>query len=152
MYIVIDETWISNSSICGIIDSSDEDTPVAGSSSTVRTVQPSTVHTNAQNKDDVGTSITVEKDHTVMQNSDTFSTNYHGTGSHDSNLLVQNIQGGFNKEEKSELYDDVSDVESDYVDNIDSISYIANDVEKIDELNFDDSDISIVDEDYDTYN
>ena len=66
-------------------------------------------------------------------------------------MPVQNIQGNVDGEKNNDFIDSASDEESVCTENTNSISYIAKNVERIDELNFDDSDISIVDDDQDVF-
>ena len=85
---------------------------------------------------------------TVLQDNDTITAHYNGTDKYNLCVPAQNIQGNFDGEKNNDFIDSASDEESaDCAENTNSISYIARDVEKIDELNFDDSDISIVDDD-----
>ena len=85
----------------------------------------------------------------VGTHSDTTFTNYHEKEKNEFCITVQNVQGESPQNYENIFIGSTSDYESDDSDEEGSVSYIAQHVEKIDLLNFDDSDVSIAEEDYD---
>ena len=103
------------------------------------------------NTDTVQGGTTDEKVSTMKNNHleevrDTSFTNFHGMDKHGINFAVQNVHGEISQNKEVNISDREEETESDPSDNENSVTYIARHVEKIDLLNFDDSDVSISDE------
>ena len=75
-------------------------------------------------------------------------TDFQRTEKYENANTVENVHGKLQGNEEDNVSDSASEYESDSGEKENSVVYIANYVEKVDELNFDDSDVSIVDEDY----
>ena len=78
---------------------------------------------------------------------DTTVTNYHVLEKNGKSFPVQNVHAEIEENTDDYIIDSISDLEPDCKEDKNSVTYIASHVEKVDLLNFDDSDVSISDED-----
>ena len=72
--------------------------------------------------------------------------NFHGMEQVRINFTVQNVHGEINQTKEVNFSDSEEETECDPTEDENSVTYIAKHVEKLDLLNFDDSDVSISDE------
>ena len=75
-------------------------------------------------------------------------TDFQKTEKYEKSITVEKVHGKLKGNAEDNFSDSASEYESDCCDKENSVVYIATYVEKVDELNFDDSDVSIVEEDY----
>ena len=75
-------------------------------------------------------------------------TDFQKTEKNENSNTVEIVHGKLQGNTEDNFSDSGSEYESDSGQKENSVAYIANYVEKVDALNFDDSDVSIVEEDY----
>ena len=150
-----DDSWMNDNSTSTMLDSSDDEMDVDNTTTATHTVQVTTdrsvQHFNSdQNLNTVRTvekSVPTIEELNVLGHVDTEITNYQQTDTQDQTVPVQNVRFSFDPVVKTSFIGMASEEDSYFDDNSDSISYVGRDEEYIDSLNFDDSDISIDEDD-----
>ena len=146
---IAEDGWLKNTSMARTVQKTQIKKnmvltpPVVNPSCTDQNIVTNSTKITGNNNHDVEVPIA----HTTLR--DTIATNYHQTEQNEFDILVQKVHGESPKNLEDIFMDSTSD--TDMVDSEDenSVGYIAEHVEKVDLLDFDDSDVSIVDEDYD---
>ena len=124
--------------MCGIVDSSDEE-------STVSNIVPN--EPTPYNKNEVCSEDVLD----VSKNNDIFFTDVSRFGEIEQSHPVQNVHDESKKSENMTFIYSASEKDSDEIEDKNSLMYMTRDVQNVDLLNFDDSDVSIGEEEEDLF-
>ena len=129
------------------MDSSEDESYVDISTSTDQDITSASNFEALSSATLVENNVSSKKLNFVPVKSDTVTTDFQKQEAQVQTVPVQNICGILNPVSKESFIYNTSDDKIDFDDNSDSVSYVARDVEQIDCLNFDDSDVSIDEDD-----
>ena len=145
--------------MCGTVDTSDEESTVSNSVPDVPTPHNNMISKRTENIVDA-----VQNNSNVIENdvcsedvlnvpsiNDIFFTDLRRNGEIDLSYPVQNVHGESKESENMTFIYSASDKDSDDIEDINSLMYMAKEVQNVDLLNFDDSDVSIGEEEEDLF-
>ena len=145
--------------MCGTVDSSDEESTVGDTVPNTPTLYNNKISIRTEDiVDAVENNANVSKneirrgdvDH-VPNNNDIIFTDFRRTGEIDQSHPVHNVHGESKKSANMIFTYSVSDKDADDIEDKNSLMYMAKDVQNVDLLNFDDSDVSIGEEEEDLF-
>ena len=159
IYNFIEDTWLNDISISTSAGTGNSDKDICnvcttnvaienttetsiGKGDAVRTVENTNAYRYSTNEKNVSMDVSIDMNN-VSTNRDTTVTNYHVMEKNKNCFPVQKVHGEMEENTDNYIIDSTSDLESDYKEDKNSVAYIASHVEKIDLLNFNDSDVSI---------
>ena len=151
--------------MCDTVDSSDEEDTVGAfipkahvvdtdrSINNKKSFGTDEIDRSVQNISNVGKSMVINKGtiKDAQNDSDVLFANFQGTEVQNKSVSAQNVRGEYDKSENIIYCESLSDKNSDDIEDRNSLSYMAKDVQNLYLLNFDDSDVSIGEEEVDLY-
>ena len=143
--LTIDDTWIDSTSF-GTESTVKNNTGHVGEVDSTRTTEISTEKEDENSIDNNRKDIRAIDVPFVSVVGDNTFTNLRKNEESGKTNAVQNVLGEFQQIVEEHIIDSASDTESNMSEDENSLSYIADRVEKVDLLNFDDSDVSIADD------